>query len=179
MNDSSFSNPASVLEHVLIRPGSTVVDIGAGSGVYSLLASERVGDEGQVYAIEVQLSLVDILKKSAVHNGLDNLHVVWGDAELPQGTKLADSSADLVLLTNVLFTIEDKPGLVEEVERIMKNDAKLLVVDWQAAFDGIGPSPDRIVPEKFARDLFTSAGFVLEKTIPAGVHHYGMIFNKK
>lgn len=179
MNDTSFSNPASVLGHVLIRPGSVVVDIGAGTGAYSLLAHDKVGSEGLVHAVEVQLSLVDALKKTAEHNGLDNLHVIWGDAELPHGTKLSDESADLVILTNVLFTIEDKQGLMKEINRILKQGGLVLVVDWQASFDSIGPTPERIVSEKFARDLFTTFGFNLEKTIPAGVHHYGMIFTKK
>ena len=174
----SFSDPSAVLEHVQIRPGSTVVDIGAGLGTYSILAAERVGDDGSVYAVEVQLDHVDTLKVLTNKEEIGNLHVLWGDAELPEGTKLKDQIADTVILTNVLFTIEDKNGLIEEIKRILKPGGQILVVDWSDSFGGIGPQPQNIVSEKITRDLFTQSDFKLEEKIPAGSHHYGMILSK-
>jgi ubiquinone/menaquinone biosynthesis C-methylase UbiE len=175
MNDTTFSDPKRILDDFPIRKGETVVDIGSGYGTYSLLASERVGEDGSVYAVEVQLSLVDSLKNTANREDLDNLHVLWADAELPHGTKLADSIADSVILTNTLFTIVDKPGLVSEIKRIIKPEGKLLVVDWSESFSGVGPHVENIVSEKFARDLFSKNGFTFEKKLEAGSHHYGMI----
>lgn len=177
MNDTTFSDPAGILNNILIRPGSTVVDIGAGMGAYSLLASEKVGDEGFVYAVEVQLSHVDHLKAFAKKESIENLHVLWADAELPNGTKLADGVADSVILTNVLFTIEDKEGLVSEIKRIMRPGGQILIVEWFESFSGIGPQDKYIVSEKFTRDIFTKKGFTLDQKIEAGSHHYGMILN--
>ncbi len=174
----SFSNPSSVLDHLTIRPGDTVVDIGSGMGAYSLLAADRVGIDGSVYAIEVQLDHVDSLKNLSGAEAIENLHVLWADAELPHGTKLKDEIADSVILTNVLFTIEDKDGLIEEIRRILKPGGQILIVDWTESFSGIGPQPQHIVSEKFTRDLFTENGFSLEKNIPAGSHHYGMIMKR-
>jgi ubiquinone/menaquinone biosynthesis C-methylase UbiE len=179
MNDMSFSDPNKVLDQVLIRPGDTVVDIGAGLGAYTFLAADRVGADGAVYAIEVQLSHVDGLKDMAGKDAIENLHVLWADAELPNGTKLRDEVGDMVILTNVLFTIEDKSGLVKEIYRILKPGGKILLVDWSESFGGIGPHPQNLVPEKMARNMFIENGFDFEKSISAGSHHYGMILTKK
>lgn len=174
----SFSSPEGVMSQVFVRPGSTVVDIGAGTGEYSLLASEKVGPEGSVYAVEVQLSHVDSMKALFQEKELTNAHVIWADAELPEGTRLKEDIADVVILTNVLFAIEDKDGLVEEIKRILKAGGKLLVVDWSESFSSIGPQPQHIVSKKFSEEMFERAGFVKEGDIEAGAHHYGMIFSK-
>jgi len=178
MNDTTFSEPESILKQVPLWRGNVVADIGSGTGIYSLLASSRVGEEGVVYAIEVQLSYIDMFKKEVDRKGIRNIHVIWADAELPLGTKLENASTDVVLLTNVLFTIDDKEGLVKEIARIAKPGARVLIVDWSQSFSGIGPSSDRISTPKQVRDLFTVAGFSFEKTVDAGSHHYGMIMNK-
>ena len=179
MNDTTFSDPEKILKQFPIRPSEVVADIGAGMGVYSRLAAHAVGKHGSVYAIDVQISFVDSLKKTAIKEDLEQLHVLWADAELPNGTKLADDSVDVVILTNVLFTIEDKPGLLAEIKRILKSNGRILVVDWQDSFGGIGPHPSHVVPEKTARNLFTTHVFDFIKNVSAGEHHYGMIIHNK
>ena len=56
-----------------IRPGATVVDVGAHAGVYSLLAARLVTDAGVVHAIEPQQELLSLLTQSAELNGLLNV----------------------------------------------------------------------------------------------------------
>ena len=56
-----------------LKPGSTVLDIGAHHGYFSLLAAKCVGKEGMVYAFEPAPHNFDILKKNAAFNDFDNL----------------------------------------------------------------------------------------------------------
>jgi ubiquinone/menaquinone biosynthesis C-methylase UbiE len=179
MRDNTFSDPAEVLSRFPIYRGETVVDIGSGMGKYSIPVAVSVGSEGSVYAIEVQLSHVDFLKSESEKMGLTQINVLWGDAELPEGTKLKEGIADVLILTNVLFMIEDKEGLMKELNRISKPGTRVLVVDWADSHGGIGPHPTHVVPADYAKELFESNGFIFEKDIPGGSHHYGMIFNKK
>ena len=173
----SFGNPQSILSQVTIKKGSFVVDVGSGVGTYSLPLATLVGPEGTVVAIDIQKVKLDRLYAEAQKAGLQNVHVVWSDAELPNGTKLADTVADVVILTNVFFLIDDKQGLLTELKRILKKGGMVLLVDWTGSFDGIGPHPNRVVPKDTARDMFMRAGFTFGRDINAGAYHYGMIIN--
>lgn len=184
-----FSDPHDLIEQFELQSGARVVDLGAGSGELAIAAARVVGEAGRVYAIEVQQGLVERLKSHAKEARVQNVETLWGDIERLQGTHLKDGTADAAFASNVLFQVEDRPGFVAEVNRILKPGGRLLVVDWTDSFNnlpaprasrqaGMGPHPDHIVTEKAARELLEQGGFQFVKKIVAGEHHYGMIFRK-
>lgn len=59
----------------VLRPGDTVVDVGANYGVVSLLAAQLVGARGAVHAFEPQPRLAALLRRSAEGNGFSQLHL--------------------------------------------------------------------------------------------------------
>ena len=113
-----FLNPQSIVDQLGIIPGMQVADIGAGSGAYSMVLAKAVGDSGRVFAVDVQENLLTRLKSLAAEGHLNNLEIIWGDAEKIGGTKLKDDSLDAAVVSNVLFQAENKAGLVSEVKRI-------------------------------------------------------------
>ncbi|MEK7578928.1 MAG: methyltransferase domain-containing protein [Patescibacteria group bacterium] len=173
-----FSNPEKILKEFQIGEGTHVGDFGVGVGSYALAAAEAVGETGSVYAFDIQKDMVTRLVKTARDEKITNLHVVWADLEEPRGTKLADTSLDAVIVANLLFQIEAKDVLIGEVIRVLKPNGRVLIVDWKESFGHTGPHPDAIVPEKVARPLFEGAGFVFERSVAAGEHHYGLVFRK-
>ena len=170
-----FSDPVKNIAEFGVADGMKVVDIGAGSGFYSIEAAKKIGPRGIVYAVDIQQDLLEKLKKSAALIGLHNIEGIWGNAEQIGGTKLRESIADRVILSNVLFQIEpqDRDNLALELKRILRPGGKLMVIDWQA---GIPFAPQTLVPAMVAEALFQKAGFVVEKNFDAGDHHYGIIF---
>ena len=54
----------------------------------------------------------------------------------------------------------------------------MLVIDWADSFGNLGPTPAQVVTRAKARELFERAGFVFEKEITTGAHHYGIIFKR-
>jgi precorrin-6B methylase 2 len=70
--------------------GMKVVDLGAGSGFYTIEAAKLVRSGGRVYAVDVQQDLLAKLKNSAALAGLRNIEVVWGNIEKIGGTKLRE-----------------------------------------------------------------------------------------
>lgn len=180
-----FANPKHNLEQVGISPGATVVDLGCGSGHYALLAARMVeagkteGTEGKVYAVDVQKSLLDRVQAEAHRDHIHNIQVIWGNFEKPNGTKLPSQIADVVIVSNVLFQVEDKEGFVKEAHRILKPNARLLCIDWSDASGGIGVSAKMLITRTQAEALFINNGFVLDAEIQAGAHHYGIIVRKK
>jgi ubiquinone/menaquinone biosynthesis C-methylase UbiE len=172
----NFSDPRSNVLQMGLRDGMKVADLGAGAGHFSIAAAASVGNDGRVYAIDVQEDLLKHLKDSVARSGHRNVETIWGNFEKPGGTKLRDQSVDGVILSNTLFQLEHKEEAVKEIKRILKSGGKLLVVDWAGAYGGMGPAPHHVVSESAAEELFITGGFYKVKDFRAGPHHYAIVF---
>ena len=170
-----FSDPAGNLSRLGLVEGYKVVDIGAGSGFYTLEAAQRIGSSGRVYAVDVQKSLLERIRSLGSSKGLRNIEVVWSNVEKIGGTKLRDGIADRVIVSNVLFQIEKPDDFVLEMKRITKIGGKLLVIDWNEV-SALGPK--NFFPSMKAQLLFEKSGFKLETPFNAGDHHYGLVFTR-
>ncbi len=170
-----FSDPAQNLAKLGINHGMKVVDMGAGSGFYTIAAARIVGVDGRIYAIDVQKNILDRIRSAGAAEGLRNIEVVWGDIEKIGGTKLREGIADRVIASNVLFQIEKPDDFVLEIKRILKPFGKALIVDWSE----LSPlSPKNIMSAEKAQALFEKAGFKVEQSFNAGEHHYGLVFSQ-
>ncbi|MFA5942281.1 MAG: class I SAM-dependent methyltransferase [Candidatus Paceibacterota bacterium] len=175
--NAQFSSPRDAVLQLGLREGMRVADFGTGSGHYARAAAAIVeGNGGKVYAIDVQEDVLKHLKLTmhAAHHGV--IDAVWGNIEKSGGTHLRDATLDAVILANTLFQIEHRPGLLEEVRRVLKPGGKLMLIDWAGSYGGMGPSPEHIVTEHEAEELFINNGFHKVKSFRAGPHHYGILF---
>lgn len=173
-----FKDPERVLDQFVLGPGRVVADFGSGSGAYAFAASRRVGDTGKVYAIDIQKDLIQKIKNAAKAARLLNIEIYWGDIEKRGGTGLRDESVDSVIISNVLFQVDDKAGVVREAHRILKQGGRALVVDWSEAGRLLGPPRDLLFGTEEARTLFENNHFIFERAINAGAHYYGLVFRK-
>ncbi len=174
-----FLDPAKTLEQFGIGTNMIVADLGAGSGFYSLAAARlNKNGNGKVYAVEVQRDLLGRIKDAAEKEHLTHIEYLWANFEKLGGTKLHDHTIDRVIVSNVMFQVEDKGAAAKEIARILKPDGKVLFIDWSESFGGMGPAPDAVFSRTKAIELFRSAGFTEERDIDAGAHHYGIIFKK-
>ncbi|HBA45465.1 hypothetical protein A2W67_02005 [Candidatus Nomurabacteria bacterium RIFCSPLOWO2_02_40_28] len=168
-----FTDPVKNLKMLPLRDDDIVADLGAGTGYYSLAAGELV-PQGKVYAVEIVKDFLTTIKNKVKDAKLNNIHIIWGNIEKINGTKIGDGIANVVLASNVLFQVEDKNTFIEEIKRILKPKGKVLLVDWSS--DSF--SPKGTISSTKARELFEAKGFILERDIDAGEHHYGMILIK-
>lgn len=170
-----FSDPEQNIAQIALSEGDHVADLGAGSGHYSMAAAKVVGGAGKVFVIDIKKDLLDVVRMNAEKSGIKNIEIIWGDIEEVNGTRLRDQSVDAVIVSNVLFQVKDKAGLVTETKRILKPGGKVLVVDWSESFNNLGPHTSQVFSEDEAKNLFTQAGFSIHKEITAGDHHYGFM----
>lgn len=174
----NFSNPEKNIKHLNLKEGDVVADFGSGVGHYVFPLSSAVGESGKVYAVDIQKSLLMKLQKDITQKGIQNIETIWGDVEHEGGSKLRLHSLDALVVSNLLFQVEDKQALIKECYRVLKTGGKLLLIDWSESFGGIGPQSKDVVNESSAKSLFEKAGFVLKESVQAGNHHYGMVFVK-
>lgn len=173
-----FSDPVKNVEQCGIQAGMEIADFGSGSGHYSLAAAKALISTGRIYAIDIQQELLTKLKNTATREGIYNVEVIWGDIEKINGTKLKDNTIDLVFLSNILFQVDDKEGVIKEAKRVLRAGGRALVIDWTDSFGGLGPKPESVFRKDMAVSLFEKNGFHLDREILAGAHHYGLIYKK-
>lgn len=171
-----FTDPLKNLKQFGLREDMIVADLGAGTGFYSIAAAQIVG-RGKVYAIEVIKDYIVTIKNKAKELRLNNIECFWGDVEKIGGTKIRDGIVDAVIASNILFQIEDRDKFIAEIKRISKPGGRVLFIDWADSPIGIGsgPNKEKIIPKEKALEIFLKKGFVFERYIDAGEHHYGMI----
>ena len=174
----AFSNPEKVLKQFSLGEDWHIADFGAGSGGYTLAAARQVS-RARVYAIDIQKGLLAKIKKEADEAKISNVEVLWGNVEERGGSHLGDGSVDAVIVANILFQAESKKGVAEEAHRILRSRGRVLLVDWNDSFGGLGPHPEAIFSKEKAIKLFESVGFEYEQEIDAGEHHYGIVLKKK
>lgn len=174
-----FTDPAQNVAAFGLTEGMRVADFGTGSGAYALIMAERVGSTGKVYAVDIQNDLLTRLDKLAKERHLENIEIIWGDVEKQGGSKIADQTVELVLISNTLFQSDAKYTLALEAKRILVPRGRAVIIEWQDSFAGLGPAPERVVKAADVKKIFEQAGFRHQTDFPTGPHHYGMIFNKQ
>ena len=105
-------------------PGERILEIGPGTGYYTLDLAGWVQPGGTVEIFDLQQEFLDHTMERARARGLANVVPTQGDATaLPYG----DGSLDAVVLTAVLGEIPDQDAALAEVARVLKPDGRLVV----------------------------------------------------
>ncbi|OHA10086.1 MAG: hypothetical protein A3A44_00375 [Candidatus Sungbacteria bacterium RIFCSPLOWO2_01_FULL_60_25] len=173
-----FMQPERVLRFFDLRPGMIVADFGAGAGYFTIPVARIIGDNGKVYAIDIQKNALDSIKARAALEHLLQVEPVWADLELQNGSHLPASAADFVVVANILFQVEKKREIFLEAARIVRSGGGLAVLEWDQRPFAMGPALVLRVPQAEARRLAESAGFSFVREFDAGGHHYGLLFKK-
>jgi ubiquinone/menaquinone biosynthesis C-methylase UbiE len=106
------------------EPGERILEIGPGTGYYTLDMAEWVGPEGKIEIFDLQQKFLDHTVGRAAEQGLANVIPTRGDATaLP----CEDDSMDGVVLTAVLGEIPDPVAALREIARVLKPSGRLVV----------------------------------------------------
>jgi ubiquinone/menaquinone biosynthesis C-methylase UbiE len=106
------------------RPGERLLEIGPGTGYYTLDLATWVGDQGVVEIFDIQQEMLDHTIRAARERGLWNVNPTRGDA---QDLTWEDDSFDAVILITVLGEIPDQDAALREVARVLKPGGRLIV----------------------------------------------------
>ncbi len=176
VHTAGFAHPRRNIEALGVEPGMSVADFGSGSGIYVLHIAEALDHSGHVYAIDIQKDLLKRVKNEATRRGFKNVEIIWTDLEKTGSSKIADHKLDLVLISNLLFQVENKATVLHEAARIVRPNGRLVIIDWRESYGSMGPEKSDVVTLEKAEALAKDAGFVPDHTFAAGAHHYGLVF---
>jgi demethylmenaquinone methyltransferase/2-methoxy-6-polyprenyl-1,4-benzoquinol methylase len=130
-----LSDPVRTLQGADIRPGQTVLEVGCGTGFFTVPAARLIGDQGCLLAMDVLAGYLEQVAAKVRDAGLTNVRVLKRDA---LETGLDSASIDTVLLFGVLpFASLPLNRLLPEMHRVLKSEGSLAV--WQFPVSGWVP----------------------------------------
>jgi SAM-dependent methyltransferase len=114
------------LRHARIESGDTVLDLGCGSGIDSILAARRTGPAGRVLALDFLPEMLERTASAAEQAGLDNVEPIEGEME---AIPLVDESVDVVISNGVINLSPRKARVLAECARVLRPGGEFCVAD--------------------------------------------------
>lgn len=138
--------PRSALERALgvgnhlpfaeIAPGDTVLDVGCGAGIDSILAAHRAGPSGRVIALDFLPEMLARAEKAVAEAELANIEILEGDME---DIPLPDASVDHVISNGVINLAPRKRRVLAECARVLVPGGRLAVSDLTVGDEELPP----------------------------------------
>ncbi len=163
----SWYNPDAILQD--LKEGMVFADVGCGDGFFSILAAKKVGENGRVYAVDIDSSAIEKLKTKAKKEGLTNINTKAGKAE---DTIFCSQCANFIFFSMDLHDFHDPSKVLQNAKQMIKPTGQLIDLDWKKIEMPFGPPISIRFSEEKAADLIRSAGFAVENIRDAGPYHY-------
>ena len=118
-------NPVKKLAIAGIQPGQAILEVGCGTGFFTIPAAQMVGDQGCIIAMDASYGFLKEVEKKVQKVNLKNVRIIQRDA---LSTGLEDESIDKVLLFGVIpFPLLPLDKLLPEMYRVLKHGATMSV----------------------------------------------------
>jgi predicted methyltransferase len=126
----SWQRPSYVMDELGIAPGSSVADVGAGDGYFTMHLAERVGDKGAVYAVDINSRGLATIDSRAAARGYKQVITIQGVDDDP---RLPEASLDAILIVNAYHEMVEFDAMLRAMYRALKPGGRLGIVDANAA----------------------------------------------
>jgi len=148
--------PEFVLKTIGVRPGMVIGEVGAGTGRYTVQIASRIRPDGKLYANDIDLNALSVLRRRCEMHNFKNVEIVTGAVA---ETGFPNKTMDLVIMVNVVHCLAQPVALLKNAGASLKPDGQLAVVEGNLDKD---PSA---AGEWFSRaklmGIFKDAGYFL------------------
>jgi ubiquinone/menaquinone biosynthesis C-methylase UbiE len=111
-----------------VRPGMTVADIGAGTGLFTRLFAPAVEPDGTVYAIDISSTFIDNILRTCREQGLSN---VKGVVNTAVDTGLPADSIDLAFITDTYHHFEYPQQTLASIHQALLREGRVIIIDFR------------------------------------------------
>jgi ubiquinone/menaquinone biosynthesis C-methylase UbiE len=161
--------PDKLISRSGIKKGMCILEVGCGSGAFTDFIARKVGNNGKVYAADIQSEMLEQLKKKLMHfenKDIKNVTLINCDAcKMP----FKDSVFDLVSMVAVLQEIPDNNKALKEIKRVLKPQGTLAITEFI-------PDPDYPLKSTTIEQC-ENAGFFFDK-VEGNFINYTVCFKK-
>lgn len=137
-----YSSRETVAAALELEPGARVADIGAGTGLYTLLFAEKVGPDGVVYAVDIAPRFLTLINQRADDLGLEGVVSVLGRTD---SITLPAESVDVVFIADTYHYFDEPSAMMRSIHEALRPGGRLYVVDFDLDENGPPPADHRHV----------------------------------
>ncbi|APV45381.1 Methyltransferase domain-containing protein [Dehalogenimonas formicexedens] len=149
-----------------VKTGMVCVDLGCGTGTFTLPLAGMAGDSGKVFAVDDSAEMLGILGS---RNPPGNVVTIKADFI---GTGLENGIADFCLTAFILHETRHPEKLLAEAYRLLKPGGILLAVEWRPDYESHGPPLNIRISAERMETMFGVAGFKMFRTAMWTEKHY-------
>ena len=182
-----FLDSDEIIRELNLKGDETFMDAGCGDGHIAIKVLEDYNHKGTVYAVDVYDASVEDMEKYKQTNNVENLINI--EADIAEGIPdVEDCSVDVILMVNVFHGFKASgrtDEAIDELFRIIKNDGRIVVMDYKAWDVPKGPPTHIRSSPNDLEELFNNHGLKMSylneeigEDIPEGKSHYLIIFEK-
>lgn len=171
-----WQRPDMVVDRLNLRQGDEVADLGAGSGYFTMRLARAVGEQGKVYAVDVEPKMLDYINARAAKEKLDNIQTILAD---PNDPNLGSASVDVIFICDTLHHIEHRSAYYQLLLRALRPGGRLVNIDFHKRSLPVGPPVEMKIDRKTCIKEIEAAGFHLAEDIEFLKYQYFLIFERE
>ncbi|MDQ2841551.1 MAG: methyltransferase domain-containing protein [Acidobacteriota bacterium] len=122
----SWQKPSEILQALDLHQGATVVDLGCGSGYFTLKLSPLLGNQGRVLAVDIRREPLIFLWIRSLVLPAHNVSIIHGQTT---DATLGTVRLDAALISNTYHELTSAPAILEQLHRSLRRSGRLVVVD--------------------------------------------------
>jgi ubiquinone/menaquinone biosynthesis C-methylase UbiE len=158
-----FVTRARLRDALAPRPGERVLEVGPGTGYYTLDVAEWVSADGRVDVLDLQQEMLGHVARRAHEREIENIHAARGDA---QALPYPDDTFDAAYLVAVLGEVPDQDAALRELARVLRPGGRLVVGE-------LFGDPHWVSPARLRRGA-ERAGLRFERRVGRLLGHYSV-----
>lgn len=157
LNNRAKKDSSRVLESLQIEAGDVIADIGAGGGYFTFEFAEKVGEDGKVFAVDTNRSLLDYIDARVKIRKIRNIITVMGSEK---GFALSNASCSLMFMRNVFHHISDAVPYFQHIKANLKHNGRIAIIEWRSGTKGLyAGHTGHCKPETEICKVMEAAGF--------------------
>ncbi|MBM4090290.1 MAG: class I SAM-dependent methyltransferase, partial [Planctomycetes bacterium] len=118
-----------LMRELRVTAGQTVCDMGCGNGFYTVELAELVGEQGKVYAVDIQEKMLELSQRRAKTAELENIVFLHGTTTDP---RLPENSLDLVLMVDVYHEFSHPEEMLRAISKSLKTTGQIALAEFRA-----------------------------------------------
>jgi ubiquinone/menaquinone biosynthesis C-methylase UbiE len=143
-----------------IQKDHHILDLGAGTGYFTIPAAKMTN--GTVYALDLEPEMLATLKSRMEEQSIANIELVEASmTDMP----LNDNSIDIIIASLVLHAVKPISISLNEIKRVMKPEAYLLICEWEPKESPMGPPMEIRIASNKMEEALQAAGFSIKKRV--------------
>lgn len=121
-----WQNVEGIFQAMNLNPGSVAADIGCQDGYLTLKMARRVGQEGTIYAVDIDQDALNNLRKNLKKDSIGNIMLIHSTADNP---KLSGEILDAAVIVNAYHEMTEYKSMLLHIKNSLKPGGRLVIVE--------------------------------------------------